>query len=140
MKKPSYEEVLSQIVREDPRYDAQAYEFLREALDFTIKLLSKPVEGPARHVTGGELLEGIRQYALQEFGPMALTVLNRWGLRRCEDFGEMVFHLVEKGILGKTERDRKEDFGGAYDFDQAFRQPFLAGGKADLRPPPGRDN
>ncbi|MBP7829278.1 MAG: hypothetical protein KA248_05125 [Kiritimatiellae bacterium] len=140
MKKPSYEDVLQQIVREDPRYDAQAYEFLREALDFTIKLLSKPTEGPARHVTGGELLEGIRQYALQEFGPMALTVLNRWGIRRCEDIGEMVFNLVEKGILGKTERDKKEDFSGGYDFKQAFREPFLAGGKADLPAPPGRDN
>ncbi|MBU1693828.1 MAG: hypothetical protein KJ726_02300 [Verrucomicrobia bacterium] len=136
MKKPSYEEVLNQVVREDPRYDAQAYEFLREALDFTIKLLNKPAEGPTRHVSGGELLEGIRQYALQEFGPMALTVLNRWGVRRCEDFGEMVFNLVDKGILGKTDRDRKEDFGGGYDFEQAFRQPFLAGGKADLRAPP----
>ena len=127
-------------MREDPRYDVQAYEFLREALDFTIKLLNKPASGPTRHISGGELLEGIRQFAIREFGPMALTVLNRWGVRRCEDFGDMVFNLVGKGVLGKTDRDRKEDFSGGYDFEQAFRHPFLAGGKADLRAPPGRDH
>lgn len=129
MKAKSFKEALEQIAREDGRYASEAYEFLREALDFTIKLLNKPESGPARHVTGGELLEGLRQYALKEFGPMAFTVLRHWGIRCCEDFGEMVFQLVEKGVLGKTDRDRKEDFSGGYDFDQAFRQPF--------RPAPG---
>lgn len=124
MKKANFEEALEQILREDSRYDEHAYLFLREALDFTIKLLKKPEEGPARHVTGAELLEGIRQYALQEYGPMARTVLDRWGVRRCEDFGQIVFNLVGKGILGKTDQDRKEDFAGGYDFEKAFSEPF----------------
>jgi uncharacterized repeat protein (TIGR04138 family) len=129
MKKVIFNEALAQILKNDPRYDEHAYLFIREALDFTIKMLSKPAEGRARHVSGGELLEGIRQYALKEYGPMAKTVLNRWGVHRCEDFGDIVFNLVGSGILGKTEEDRREDFAGGYDFEQAFRAPFRPTGK-----------
>ncbi len=134
MKKVGFNEALTQILAEDRRYDEQAYFFLREALDFTIKLLAKPAEGKARHVSGGELLEGIREYALREFGPMTRTVLSRWGIHRCEDFGHIVFNLVEKGVLGKTEEDRLEDFAGGYDFDEAFRQPFRPAKKPAARP------
>jgi uncharacterized repeat protein (TIGR04138 family) len=125
MKKISFEEALRKILGADSRYDEQAYHFLRESLDFTVKMLSKPVEGPGRHVSGAELLEGTRQYALQEFGPIAKTVLNRWGVHCCEDFGRIVFNLVDQGILGKTEEDKHEDFCGGYDFDEAFVKPFL---------------
>jgi len=125
MKKISYNEALSQIVREDPRYDEHAYLFIREALDHTILALEKPTEGPGRHVSGKELLEGVRQFALQEFGPLAHRVLAHWGIHRCEDFGDMVFNLVNKGILGKTEKDSKGDFEGGYDFHEAFVTPFL---------------
>lgn len=124
MKKLNFNEALLQILAEDTRFDENAYHFVREALDFTIKLMEKPLEGVGRHVKGGELLEGIRQFALQEFGPLAKTVLNRWGVTRCEDFGDIVFNLVNKGVLGKTDEDRKEDFAGGYDFDVAFRTPF----------------
>ncbi|HMO50508.1 MAG TPA: hypothetical protein PKE26_01335 [Kiritimatiellia bacterium] len=124
MKKISFQEMVEQISREVPRYNSHVYFFMREALDFTIKLFEKPLEGPGRHVSGSELLEGVRKYALQEYGPMAKTVLNRWGIHRCEDFGDVVFIMVEKGVLGKTEEDRKEDFSGGYDFDTAFLQPF----------------
>jgi uncharacterized repeat protein (TIGR04138 family) len=132
VKKINFNEALGQILKDDPRYDEQAYLFLREALDFTIKLFAKPIGGPGRHVTGSELLDGIRQYALQEYGAMAKTVLNRWGIHKGEDFGNIVFNLVEKGILGKTEHDRREDFLGGYDFDEAFRQPFRPGKKARI--------
>lgn len=124
MRKISFEEALQKILKEDARYREQAYLFVREALDHTMRLLEKPTEGPGRHVSGGELLEGCRQYALKEFGPMAKTVLNRWGVARGEDFGEIVFNLVGKGILGKTDEDRIEDFSGGFDFEEAFRQPF----------------
>jgi uncharacterized repeat protein (TIGR04138 family) len=130
MKKLNFNEALAQILAEDPRFDEQAYHFVREALDFTIKLMEKPVEGVGRHVKGGELLEGIRQFALQEFGPLAKTVLNKWGVKRCEDFGDIVFNLVGKGVLGKTDEDRKEDFAGGYDFEVAFRTPFRPRSKA----------
>lgn len=125
MRKLNFEEALAEILEEDPRYDEQAYFFIREALDFTIKLLAKPVEGPERHVSGAELLKGIRVYATREFGPITRTVLKRWGIERSGDFGEIVFNLVTKGILGKTEEDRKEDFADAYDFHEAFVVPFL---------------
>lgn len=125
MHKVDFEDALRNIVKADPRYEIQAYHFVREGLDFTVKVMSKPVDGPGRHVSGAELLDGIRQYALQEFGPIAKTVLNRWGVAHSEDFGEIVFNLVEEGILGRTDEDKREDFRGGYTFDEAFVRPFL---------------
>ena len=125
----SFEQAVEQIVKEDPRYDREAYAFLRDALDFTVKMLKK-TEGAQRHVTGRELLEGIRIFALEEFGPVARRVLNTWGIRRTDDFGEMVFHLVNKGVLGKKESDKKDDFADGYDFREAFVRPFLPASKA----------
>jgi uncharacterized repeat protein (TIGR04138 family) len=130
MRKLTFSQALEQILKEDRRYDEQAYYFVREALDFTIKLLEKPPKGQGRHVSGPELLEGIRQYALQEYGPMAITVLAKWGVRCCADFGVIVFNLVNKGILGKTDQDKLEDFAGGYDFTEAFLQPFRPTGRA----------
>lgn len=127
MKQHSLEKVFERLVKEDPRYPVEAYIFLREALDFTMRLTNKPENGPGRHVSGQELLEGIRQFALREFGPITSTVFRTWGIARTEDFGEMVFNLVNRGLLGKTEKDRKEDFGGGYDFHTAFVSPFLPG-------------
>lgn len=135
MKKISFHEAVEKIAASRKEYDAQVYYFMREALDFTIKLFEKPTAGAGRHVSGGELLDGIRKYALQEFGPMTKTVLNRWGVTRCEDFGEVVFLMVEKGILGKTDEDRKEDFAGGYDFDTAFSQPFRPAKKPAAKEP-----
>jgi len=125
MQRRSFEEALSLILKEDPRFPADAYFFLRQALDATIRSLNKPDHGPGRHVSGRELLEGIRQFALQEFGPITLTVLKTWGITRTEDFGDIVFNLVNKGVLGKTEEDRHEDFAAGYDFRAAFEVPFL---------------
>lgn len=124
MKKSAFSDALDDIVAKDPRYQVNAYLFVREALDFTIKMLNKPREGAGRHVRGSELLEGMRKYALQEFGPMAKTVLNTWGIHQCLDFGHLVFNLVEAGVLGKTDDDHLQDFSGGYDFDEAFRKPF----------------
>ncbi len=126
MKKVSFQEALPQLLERDPRYAEDAYHFLREALDFTVKLLEKPVQGPGRHVSGQELLEGIRQYALKEYGQLAMRVLNTWGIHRTVDFGEIVFNMVGCGLLGKTDQDRVEDFAGGYDFETAFVKPFLS--------------
>ena len=133
MKRHHFEEILDQIVKKDPRYPADAYRFLRQGLDFTVRMLGKPDQGPGRHITGQELLEGIRLCALQEFGPIAGTVLRIWGITRTEDFGEMVFNLVHSGLLGKTEQDSKKDFAGGYDFQLAFMAPFLP---TSAPPPP----
>ena len=120
----SFQEAVEKICRHDSRYDADAYYFLREALDFVTKSLKKPHAGQGRHVAGGELLDGVRVFALQEFGPLALTVLRAWGITRTDDVGELVFNLVEAGKLGKTDEDTKADFAGGYDFEKAFGAPF----------------
>lgn len=124
MQSSNFEQTLPKILEQDSRYDRGAYFFLREALDFTQKTAPRSGEEEVRHVTGQELLAGIRQYAIQQYGPMALTVLEQWGVHRCEDFGEIVFNLVEHNLLAKTEKDGRADFAGGYDFAEAFRRPF----------------
>jgi uncharacterized repeat protein (TIGR04138 family) len=125
MQEVNFDEVVEQLVAQDPRFARDAYYFTREALDFTQKLVSRENRGTVRHVTGQELLEGVRKYALQEYGPMTSTVLEEWGVKRCHDFGEIVFNMVESGLLAKTDRDSREDFRHGYDFIDAFRKPFL---------------
>lgn len=138
MQEVSFEQALEQIQEKDTRYTRDAYHFVREALDHTQKRVikssrdsrtgrsDKPAEGfPVRHVTGQELLDGIRVYALEQFGPMVPTVFEEWGIRHCSDFGEIVFNMVEIGLLAKTDKDSREDFKSGYHFDEAFRKPFL---------------
>lgn len=131
MQQVNFDEVVERIAAQDKRFPRDAYYFLREALDFTQKQHGKPRKGapdaPGRHVTGQELLDGVRQFALQQYGPMARTLLEEWGIRRCEDFGEIVFNMVEHRLLGKTETDSREDFKGGYDFEEAFEEPFRPG-------------
>lgn len=124
MQEINFEETVERIVAQDPRYAREVYSFVREALDFTQKLIVKENRGQVRHVSGQELLEGIRQFGLQQFGPMAVTVLGEWGVHNCLDFGEIVFNMVETGLLAKTEHDSREDFQSGYDFTDAFRKPF----------------
>ena len=124
MSKLEFAEALDVILADDARYPRDAYHFLRESLDFTFKARKKAKE-QATHVSGQQLLEGIRQYALKQYGPMVTVVFDYWRLRRCEDFGEMVFNLVRVGVFGKTERDSMEDFKGAYTFHDAFVVPYL---------------
>ena len=129
MKKISFNEALTQIIKEDSRYHAEAYLFMRAALDFASKILKKPVKGPQKHVSAAELLKGIRQYALREYGPLTMTVLDYWGIHNCSDFGQVVFNLVKKNILRKTESDSIRDFDNGYDFETAFRGPYQAANK-----------
>lgn len=129
MSDASFLKAVNAICEKDHRYHGEAYFFLREALSYTGKLLKKPAEGAKRHVKGQELLEGIRAYALEEYGPVAITMFRTWGIEKTEDFGEIVFNLVESGELGKTPEDRREDFAGGYDFHQAFVVPFLPSSK-----------
>ena len=124
MQKIGFAEALDSIIATDPRYSRDAYVFLRDALDYTTKQQKKIKGGPVRHVAGPELLQGVRQYALKEFGPMVVTVLSYWGIRCCEDIGHMVFNLIGAGIFGKTEEDSIEDFKSVYDFEEAFVKPF----------------
>jgi uncharacterized repeat protein (TIGR04138 family) len=119
MNNPNMYDLLKPVLDKDDRYTAEAYAFVREGLDHTVKALQKP-----RHVSGGELLDGMREYALKEYGPVAKRVLSEWGVKECVDFGNIVFNLVDSGLLGKTEEDSIEDFMDGYDFHDAFIKPF----------------
>ena len=128
------------LLRQDRRYKAEAYQLVWEALNFAqdeMKLgrphLSEPAGSagesaksakPERHVTGQELCQAIRQYALRQYGLMAKTVLNSWGVYRTGDFGEIVFNLIRIGHMRKTKDDRREDFDNVYEFDAALEQEF----------------
>ena len=133
-----FAEIVELIRKEDTRYDRKAYSFVRQGLDHTVKNFKK--SDPARtqqsqHVSGRELLEGLRTYALDQFGPLAKTVLESWGVRRCADFGEIVFNLIEYRVFSKTENDRREDFADVFDFDEAFVKPFQPADKHRPWPP-----
>lgn len=133
-----FNEVVELICKEDPRYDRKAYSFVRQGLDHTVKELKKKESAKTRgsqHVTGAELLDGLRVFALDQYGPLAKTVLNSWGITRCGDFGEMVFNLIEYNVFSKTENDRREDFIELYSFDEAFVKPFLPLQKPRSGPP-----
>jgi uncharacterized repeat protein (TIGR04138 family) len=132
----NFEDVLQRIANQDSRYRREAYLFLREALDYTQKRLNQTKKDEPRHVTGQELLAGIREYALSQFGPMSKTVLNEWGLNSCADFGEMVFNMVDHGLLSKTDSDSRDDFKSGFDFDQAFCEPFRPRTREGVTPPP----
>jgi uncharacterized repeat protein (TIGR04138 family) len=128
MQDSEFAEIVALICKEDTRFDRKAYEFVRLGLDHTVKELKKRANDRtdrSRHVNGRELLDGLRVFALEQFGPMAKTVLNSWGLTRCQDFGDIVFNLIEYKVFSKTEADRQEDFEALYDFEDAFVKPFL---------------
>lgn len=115
------------IVAGDARYERDAYLFVRDALEFTTKQHRKrggALAVPECHVSGRELLDGVRRYALQQFGPMVLTVFEHWRIRSCEDIGHVVFNLIEAREFGKSEHDTLEDFRQGFDFHEAFVQPF----------------
>jgi uncharacterized repeat protein (TIGR04138 family) len=111
------DDLLRDLVARDPRYRPDAYRFIFEALDYTLKAQGRK----AGHVSGRELLEGIRDFALDQFGGLAGLVFDQWGVRCTGDFGEMVFNLVEAGLMGKTESDSREDFRDVYAFRDVFR-------------------
>ena len=139
-----FDEALEKIVQKDPRYPRDAYRFVRDALDHTQAHLARGAERSNRggrkapkaatptHVSGRELLDGIRQFALNQFGPMVTTVLDEWGIRHTSDFGEIVFNMVDARLLNKTDEDSREDFKHAYDFKEAFERPFLPGSNTTL--------
>jgi uncharacterized repeat protein (TIGR04138 family) len=122
-----YHPKLAEIVRRDPRYAYEAYEFVFAALTHSQKMLGrlpreeKSAEVEAQHhVSGPELLQGVRDLALHEFGLMARTVFRRWGINQTDDFGEIVFNLVEATLMSKTTDDTRRDFHAVYDLDRAL--------------------
>ena len=163
MSEKNFQEVIKEIHNKDDRFGKGAYYFIREALDHTLKSLEKTSQGKSGHVSGNELLEGIREYALDHtlknlekaktknkghvsgselldgirdyaldrFGPMTMTLMEHWNISKCRDFGEIVFMLVEYGILGRTDNDSIKDFENGYEFTDAFEVPFMPGNKTN---------
>ena len=115
---------IKKIRETDPRFAPAAFDFVRRSLDQSLRKLGRGEDKKPSHVRGHELLEGFRQLALNEFGPMAKTVLNEWGIQNCAQVGDIVFHLVQYGILGKSDTDRPEDFQEIWTFTEAFVTPF----------------
>jgi uncharacterized repeat protein (TIGR04138 family) len=108
------------------KYPVDAFRFVQQALDFTVRRIhgNESSSDESRHVTGRDLCKGIRDYALQQYGLLALTVLSRWHIHSCEDFGHIVFAMVDAQMMRKTEEDSIRDFIDVYDFQQAFSPPL----------------
>jgi len=122
-----YHPTIAGIVRRDSRYAYEAYEFVFTALEYTQKALGRaPGEeaAAAHHVSGPELLHGIRDFARREFGLMARAVFRRWGINRTDDFGEIIFNLIEANLMSKTPEDNRRDFHGVYDLDEELANGY----------------
>jgi uncharacterized repeat protein (TIGR04138 family) len=124
---------VARLVRDDPRYKTEAYYFVFEALGYAQRVLGmgagkrgpgRPREEAERHLSGQQLCEAIRLYALEQYGYMAKCVLNSWGVQNTGDFGEIVFNLIRVEQMRKTPHDKREDFDDNFDFDEAFVESY----------------
>lgn len=127
--RPTFDERIEALASGDSRYAPAAYHFVFRALDFVLEQRAGHGGQPLAvdsHVSAGELLHGLRGFALELYGPLARLVLERWGLHCTEDFGEIVFRLVDCRLLNKQESDRKSDFAGGFSFREAFDEASSA--------------
>jgi uncharacterized repeat protein (TIGR04138 family) len=120
----NFEQSVQKILAADPRFDSEAYYFVRDALEFTRRSSGRQ-KNSVRDVSSKELLDGLRKHALETYGPMAITVLAEWGVDSCEDFGDIVFNLISHNFERKSDTDSREDFKSGFNFEEAFRKPFL---------------
>lgn len=119
-----FQAVVKRIRQKDKRFVPEAYFFVKEVLDRTVLSMGSVSNEAPVHVSGKALLEGLRQVALYEFGPLAYNVLQYWGIRTCSDVGQIVYHLVDEDVFGQSESDSIQDFENGYDFKRAFLRPF----------------
>ena len=125
-------EKIVQLLEEDPRYKLEAYRFVREALSYAhdVMKLGRPApsgeEGASKecHLTGQQLCEASRRYALDQYGMIAPLVLRNWGIQSTSDLGEIVYNMIRIDLMRKSPSDRREDFNDVFDFDRAFNEPF----------------
>jgi len=119
----SLEARIEDLVQKDRRYAVEAYQYVFDALDY---VLQHPAcrSSVSRHVTVTELLQGLRRLGLEQFGPLARCVFESWGVYTTEDFGEIVFKLIENDLLNQGDHDKKEDFQNAFDFREAFEEGY----------------
>jgi uncharacterized repeat protein (TIGR04138 family) len=124
MQSVSFPEALDAVISRDTRYDREAYVFVRDALEYTLKKRRKARKDEPPDIPAADLLDGLRLYALKEYGPMTRLVLESWGVHSCEDIGNLVFNLVEVNVFSKTDRDTAAEFRAGFDFEAAFVEPF----------------
>jgi uncharacterized repeat protein (TIGR04138 family) len=104
-------------------YPVEAFNFIREGLSFTMHRVHEApeqLEEHDRHVSGQQLCMGLREYAIDRYGLLAPAVLEHWNITRTDDFGRIVFAMIEHGLMSKTPADCIDDFRGVYDFGEAF--------------------
>ncbi len=111
--------ILGKICQKDKRYKIDAYTFVLVGLNQVMEKLEEK-----RHITGAELTEGIKELAIKEYGRMAKTVLEHWGITKTEDFGNIVFNMIDEKVLGRTDSDSIDDFKALFDFKQVFEEEF----------------
>ncbi len=112
-------DTINSLCEKDERYKKDAYSFVMEALSFAQRKFCCP-----KHVTGEQLLEGIRELLMHKFGPMTMMVLKHWGIHSTEDFGNVVFNLVQNKLLSKTHEDNIKTFKNRYDFEKVFDRGY----------------
>jgi uncharacterized repeat protein (TIGR04138 family) len=124
------------IWKEDGRFAFEAFQFLYDALDHAVRLAGKQEEQQTekRHVTGQELLEGMRVRALELFGPLAAHVWRSWGVENTKDWGRIVFLLIDHGLMNRQDSDSVEDFADVFDLDQAFVESYQPTLPAHIEP------
>jgi len=121
------EKSLSEVVESVGVYPMEAFHFVQQGLAFSVDQIhagNVPAEPEQRHISGQQLCEGLRQFALTKWGMLARTVLTRWQITSTMDFGRIVFALIDAGHMQKTDRDRIEDFRNVYDFKSAFEAGY----------------
>ena len=125
MKDEKFTSAVEQIVRYDTRYAVEAYSFISDAVLYTTRKKEAESRMQKRHISGKELLQGIKEFAVEQFGPIAPEVLRYWGLNNSLAIGNVVFNMVNKKLLGKSQEDTIDDFRVEFDFDSEFAKPFL---------------
>jgi uncharacterized repeat protein (TIGR04138 family) len=117
---------LRQLALRDGRYSPEAFHFLFESLEHAVRLAGKEgAQGSERHVTGQELLAGLREHALESFGPLAAHVWRSWGMKSSLDWGRIVFLLVDQELLRRKDSDTLADFEQGFDYDEAFVEGYV---------------
>lgn len=116
MENAQFDEVITKIVEKDPRYGFNAYSFVDKAVSHTVKKCNKGNNPQGmRHVTGAELVEGFCEYSLLQFGPLAVEVLEDWGVRSGPDVGNIVYNMINMKLLSASSEDSQSDFDCCYD-------------------------
>lgn len=123
----TFQEAVQHFLIEDPRYPIEAYLFIRDGFEYVMKQIAEEKQTdtlPRMHLTGAQLSKGLKDFALDEFGPMAAFTLGEWNIRSTSDFGELVYNLIKMGIFSKTKDDRREDFDNVFDLEAELRSPY----------------